>query len=196
MDPDEQEILALIEKVRARVDFDDVSRTSFDFSDDLSIALVQLDSRSRRLQRLCYPIFLKQWFAFYDGPGRLKPAECGALIKKVSDRASIVMVMYLCRSFLEGDTPISWRRLAEQAYEKGNASFPKTISEKMRSCRDAFEKLGVFEIDTIYREVGGAQQIARYNIDAGVTLKAFEQHIWRDLRMKQITKFAEKHLPR
>ena len=192
--PSEDYVFEIVSQIREAVDFYEIASINKPYSDDIGIALPQVDSRSLKLQMVGYPIFVREWFRVFEGPGRLYCDEMVPLINKILDWRSANMITFVCRKHLRNETPISWRHVAEKAYDSRKNSFPKLISEKMKSSGEAFTRLGVFEIETSFRMVNGLPEVGRYFVSAGFTLSAFEKYIWRDLRKIQLQKFADQHL--
>lgn len=190
----EDHIANIVSQIKMQIDFDEIGAVSKAYHKDPKIALPQVDSRSLKLQTIGYPLFVREWFRHFDGVGKLSETECDELLARISDWRSINMVTYVCRMHLRDETPISWRKVAERAYDSRKNSFPKLINEKMKASGEAFNRLGVFEIETSFRIVGGLPEVSRYFVSAGFTLKAFERHIWRELRLKQLKRFYEEHL--
>ena len=193
-DSNEQATRDLVARIQAEFDFGTLADIGKPYATDIGVALPQLESRSLKLQLQGYPRFIRLWFKHLASPFGPSQEECEALMRRISDRRSVNMITYVCRMHLRRETPVSWRKVAERGYDVSNASFPKTISEKLKSSSEALTKLGIFDIDSSLRVVGGLPEVSRYYISAGTTLVAFERHVWRQLRTRQLVEFAQQHL--
>jgi len=165
-------------------------------SDDLSVAMLELESRAVVLRGEVLKKFLVAYlerFPLSDMP--LEEKELEERFKVAFDERTQPLTRYLLQVSLRYGKGASLAKVAERRYKKDTPSFRKLQRHLLRAIAYPMRDLQLWRVDVEERTLRtGKSAIAGYAISAGPALLAFHQFAYLPLRQRQIRAFAAKHL--
>lgn len=162
--------------------------------DKIELGLLQLDSRSIRLQGVVLERFALAWaknFLVEDDP--LLDHEIDELFAAAFSEKAASLTRFVIRKHLQAETPLSLNQLAAQVHDPKGKSFRTSANRVMKDFHDAMHFTSLWNIKIIERIVTGKTAIGGYEISAGQLLVDWEAYVWRPLRQEQLRQFYKKY---
>lgn len=188
----ESEIRTLVASLR----LDRIEHLIEPVSDDLSVAILELESRAVVLRGKVLKAFLVAYLGRFPlGDLPLDEKELEERFKVAFDERTQPLTRYLLQISLRYGKGTSLARVAEQRYKRDTPSFRKLQRHLLRAVAYPMRDLQLWRIDVEERTLRtGKSAIAGYAIGAGPALLAFHRYVYLPLRQRQLHAFATKHL--
>ncbi|MCE8519334.1 hypothetical protein KBY31_21645 [Ruegeria pomeroyi] len=162
--------------------------------DSIELGLLQLDSRSIRLQGAVLEKFACAWAKeFLIGGDPLLGPEIDEHFEVAFSEKAASLTRFVIRKHLKGEAPLSLKQLAAHVYDPKKEGFRTSANRLIKEFQDAMHFTKLWDIEVVERTVQGKTAIGGYKISAGQLLVDWEAHVWRPLRQEQLRQFYEKY---
>lgn len=177
-----------VQAVVASLDLEKLSWNDQPWPDELELGLLQLESRSLRLQGVVLEVFVRAIMEEFDSDAT--DTEKKKYFDKALSDKIVRLTRHVLRNHLKHDAPFSLNKLAAKVLDEKKPGFRKASNELIKKTQEPMEETGLWKIEVLVRK---DKRIQGYKISAGQTLIDWEQYVWRPMRLRQIQQFNKKY---
>jgi len=177
-----------------KLSLSDFAWTNEPWPDSIELGLLQLDSRSIRLQGAVLERFARGWAEeFLLGRDPLLGPDMDGYFDVAFSEKAASLTRFVVRNHLKAESPLSLKQLAAHVHDPTKESFRTLSNRLIKELQDAMHFTGLWNIEVVERTVQGKPAIGGYKISAGQLLVDWESHVWRPLRQEQLRQFYAKY---